>query len=168
VPIQSKLLQPGEAVVVDVRTHAKALLLPAVWLVLVAAVAGYASSLPRGDSAGTVVAVVWGIALVVLLVVAVRPFLVWLTTTYTVTDRRLVTRSGVLVRRGHEIPLDRVTDLRYEHGLLDRVLGCGTLLVSDAGDQGPVRLDDVPHVEQVHLELSRLLWSGGERLDDRA
>jgi uncharacterized membrane protein YdbT with pleckstrin-like domain len=158
VPIQSKLLQPGEAVVVDVRTHAKALLLPAVWLVLVAAVAGYASSLPRGDSAGTVVAVVWGIALVVLLVVAVRPFLVWLTTTYTVTDRRLITRTGVLSRRGHDIPVPRISDVAYEHGLVDRMLGCGTLVISDASEQGRVRLPDIPHVEHVHLAISDLLF----------
>jgi uncharacterized membrane protein YdbT with pleckstrin-like domain len=168
VPIPSKLLQPGEVVLVDVRTHAKALLLPAVWLVLVAGVAGFASSLPRGDSAAAVLAVIWAAALAVVLVVSVRPFLVWLTTTYAVTDRRLITRSGVLVRRGHDIPLDRVNDLQQERGILDRLLGCGTLLVSDASEQGPLRLDDVPHVERVHLELGRLLWSGGDRLDDRS
>jgi uncharacterized membrane protein YdbT with pleckstrin-like domain len=168
VPIPSKLLQPGEVVLVDVRTHAKALLLPAVWLVLVAAVAGFASSLPGGDSAAVALAVIWAVALVVLVVVSVRPFLVWLTRSYTVTDRRLITRSGVLVRRGHDIPLDRVNDLQQERGILDRLLGCGTLLVSDGGEQGPIRLDDVPHVERVHLELGRLLWSGGDRLDDRS
>jgi hypothetical protein len=32
--------------------------------------------------------------------------------------------------------------------------------VSDAGERGPLVLDDIPHVEQVHLELSELLYCG--------
>jgi hypothetical protein len=54
----------------------------------------------------------------------------------------------------------------YEHGLVDRILGCGTLVISDASEQGRVRLPDIPHVEQVHLQISDLLFghtSGGAR-----
>jgi uncharacterized membrane protein YdbT with pleckstrin-like domain len=168
VPISRKLLSPGEDVVVDVRTHPKALLVPAVTLVLVAAVAGFASSTVHGGSAPVAIAAIWVVALMVVLLWVVRPFLVWMSTTYTVTDRRLITRSGVLARRGHDIPLSRVTELQYEHGIVDRLLGCGTLIVSDAGEQGMVRLSDIPHVEQVHLQISHLLHTGGDRLDDRA
>ena len=73
-----------------------------------------------------------------------RPFLRWLTTTYTVTDRRLITRTGILSRRGHDIPLARISDVAYEHGLVDRMLGCGTLVVSDASEHGRVRLPRHP------------------------
>ena len=163
-PMSAKLLNPGEVVLVDVRTHPKALLLPAVWLVLVAAVAGFACSFPSGEAAPVGIAVIWAVALLVVLVVVVKPFLVWWSTSWTVTDRRLVTRSGILVRRGHDIALARVSDLQYEHGLVDRVLGCGTLVVSDAGEQGPVRLTDIPHVERVHRQISHLLHSGADRL----
>ena len=38
------------------------------------------------------------------------------------------------------------------------MLGCGTLVVSDASEQGRVRLHDIPHVEQVHLAISDLLF----------
>ena len=44
VAISSRLLNEGEHVVVSTRTHVKALLMPALWLILIAAVAGYASS----------------------------------------------------------------------------------------------------------------------------
>ena len=108
--------------------------------------------------------------LYVLLAFSVWPFLNWLAATYTVTDRRLITRNGVLTRRGHDIPLNRISDVSYEHGVVDRILGCGTLVISDASTHGRVPLHDVPRVEDLHKRLSDLLFHGtGDRskgLDD--
>ena len=143
---------------VSTRTHVKALLAPACLLVLLAALAGYASSFADGSSA--VLMVIWGLALVLALWLVVVPFLRWLSITYTVTDRRLITQTGILSRRGHDIPITRINDVAYERGLLDRVLGCGTLVVSDASERGHVRLPDIPDVERVHLRISELLFSG--------
>ena len=174
--ISRRLLNEGEQVVVSTRTHVKALLVPALWLILVAGVAGYASSFPSGRARPLLLAVIWGLALVVAVWLVGKPFLRWLTTTYTVTDRRLITRTGILSRRGHDIPVPRISDVAYEHGLVDRVLGCGTLVISDASEQGRVRLTDIPHVEQVHLRISELLFGHtdggydaarrGRRIDD--
>jgi len=137
---------------------------PALWLILVAAVAGYASSFTGGAGSAQplLVAVIWIIALVVVVWLVVRPFLTWMTTEYTVTDRRLITRTGILNRRGHDIPISRISDVAYEHGLVDRMLGCGTLVISDASEQGRVRLPDIPHVEQVQLKISDLLFAHTE------
>ncbi len=170
--ISRRLLNEGERVVVSTRTHVKALLLPAVCLILIAAVAGYVSTFPSGRAGPLLVAVIWGVALVVVVWLVAKPFLHWLTTTYTVTDRRLITRTGILSRRGHDIPMPRISDVAYEHGLVDRLLGCGTLVISDASERGRVRLPDIPHVEQVHLQISDLLFGhtdgGSERgYDDR-
>ncbi|MGH3316606.1 MAG: PH domain-containing protein, partial [Nocardioidaceae bacterium] len=69
---------------------------------------------------------------------------------------------------GHDIPLYRINDVFYEHGLIDRVLGCGTLIVAAASERGEVVLPDVPSVEQLHLSISELLPSRGpERYDDQ-
>jgi uncharacterized membrane protein YdbT with pleckstrin-like domain len=95
------------------------------------------------------------------------PFLRWLTTSYTVTDRRLITRTGILSRQGHDIPLARINDVAYEHGVFDRMLGCGTLVISDASQQGRVTLPDIPHVEQVHLKISDLLYNHTDGADPR-
>ena len=157
--ISRRLLNDDEHVVVSTRTHVKALLVPAFFLIVVAAVAGYLSTLPTGKAAPLLQAVTWGIGLVVALWLVVKPFLAWLTTEYTVTNRRLITRTGILSRRGHDIPLVRVNDVAYEHGLLDRMLGCGTLVISDASQHGQVILPDIPHVERVHLAISELLYS---------
>lgn len=166
--INPKLLNEGESVIWSTRTHAKALFVPAVVLILAAGVGGYLSSLP--DSNKTVwLTVIWVVAGLLILAYSVWPFLKWFTTTYTVTDRRLTTHSGVISRTGHDIPLARISDVSYEKNLVDRILGCGTLVVSDASEQGRVPLGDVPRVEQRQLQLSDLLFHGARppgRQDD--
>ncbi|MBO9523815.1 MAG: PH domain-containing protein [Nocardioidaceae bacterium] len=162
--INPKLLNEGEHVVWSTRTHAKALLLPALVLIVAAGLGGYLSSLPD-DNKKIWLSLIWGIALVVVLVYSVWPFLNWLTATYTVTNRRLTTHKGVISRTGHDIPLSRISDVSYEKGLLDRILGCGTLVVSDASEQGRVQLPDVPQVEKRQLALSDLLFQGSKHDD---
>lgn len=161
--ISRKLLNADEAVVASTRTHVKALLGPLLLVILLAAMAGLLSSFTSGMGAAQplLVAVIWGVAALLALGRVLRPFFGWLTTTYTVTDQRLITRTGVWTRRGHDVPLARISDVAYERGVVDRLLGCGTLLVSIAGQQR-VTLDDIPHVEQVHLRIQDLLSDGAE------
>lgn len=157
--INPKLLNEGERVVWSTRTHVKALVVPALVLIVVAGVGGYLSSLP--DSHRNIwLTVIWVLAGLLIAVYSVWPFLKWFTSTYTVTNRRLTTHSGVINRTGHDIPLARISDVSYEKGLLDRLLGCGTLVISDASEQGRVQLNDVPSVEKRQLQLSDLLYHG--------
>lgn len=160
VGVNAKLLNDGEHVVLSTRTHVKALFVPALVLIVVCGLAGYLSSLPSGSGAGVWLVIIWVVGAAILLAFCVTPFLRWLATTYTVTDRRLITRRGVLTRRGHDIPLNRISDVSYERGLLDRVLGCGTLIVSDASERGDVLLHDIPRVERAQLMLSEQLFRG--------
>lgn len=166
--ISRKLLNDDEHVVVSTRTHVKALLVPALLLILIAAVAGYLSSLPTGEESDVIALLIWLVAFAVIALLVIKPFLRWITSSYTVTNRRLITRSGVLTRRGHDIPLIRISDVAYEHGIVDRMLGCGTLVISDASEQGRVKLHDIPHVEQVHLQISDQLFGNADRDTHRA
>jgi uncharacterized membrane protein YdbT with pleckstrin-like domain len=166
VAISPRLLNEGEHVVLSTRTHVKVLILPAVALILVAALAGYLSSLPSGDQAGTWRWVIWVVTALVFAWFCVKPFLDWLLTTYTFTNRRLITRTGILTRRGHDIPMNRISDIEYEKGLVDRIFGCGTLVVSDASETGRVELHDIPHVEAAQLRVSDQLFHGAHRSDD--
>jgi uncharacterized membrane protein YdbT with pleckstrin-like domain len=162
--ISSKLLSNGEYVVLSLRSHVKALLGPVAFLVLV--MAGFFATLlmtTENSRWGVVAAVV---AVPLLVIGSFIPFLRWLTTTYTVTNRRLITRSGVLTRSGRDIPLFRINDVAYEKGLLDRLLGCGTLVISDATEKAGVVLSDIPNVEQVHLMISDLLFARDDGTDD--
>jgi uncharacterized membrane protein YdbT with pleckstrin-like domain len=168
VVVSRKLLNDGEHVILSTRTHVKALLLPAVVLIIVAGLAGYLSSLPDGEHASTWRWVIWGIAAVLIIWFTVAPFLSWLLTTYTFTSRRLITRTGVFTRRGHDIPLNRISDISYEKCLIDGVFGCGTLVVSDASELGRVELRDIPHVEQAQLTVSDELFHRADRAVPRS
>lgn len=172
--ISPKLLNQGERVVVDTRTHVKVLIRPVLVLLVTVFVASYlgAQVTERVDSDGTQTAlgvVVGVVAVVVVLLWVVRPFTRWYSTSYTFTDRRFIHRSGFLTREGRTIPMNRISGVDFEVGLVDRLFGCGTLVVSDASEQGRVELHDIPAVEQVQMivaeELHRL--SGhGHRSDD--
>ena len=94
--ISSKLLGEGESVVLSTRTHPKALILPLFTLVLLLAI-GVAAQVYIDQR--IVDYVVWALVLVGVVWWVVRPWLVWFTASYTFTNRRLVTRTGVLTRR---------------------------------------------------------------------
>ena len=166
--ISQRLLNEGEHVLVSTRTHVKALFLPAAVLILLAGLTGYLTSLPSGPNASTwrwVTIIVFALLLVWFVI---RPFLNWLLTSYTFTNRRMITRTGIFTRTGHDIPLNRISDIAYEKELIDRFLGCGTLVVSDASEQGRVRLKDIPQVEKVQLTVSNELFRLHHRSDDGA
>jgi hypothetical protein len=60
----------------------------------------------------------------------------------------------VIKRTGIDIPMSRINSVQFEHGLLDRVFGCGTLIIESASDE-PLRFDDIPKVERVHTIIYR-------------
>ena len=139
--ISKNLLNEGEQVVFDVRTHWKALILPFLALILLLAVSVFVD---RAIDNGTVSGGVWIIVLGLILWLSVWPFLNWLVASYTITNRRLITREGVIARRGHDIPLmpDQRRRLRQGRRRPDARL-------RHARDQRrqhprPVRLHDIP------------------------
>jgi membrane protein YdbS with pleckstrin-like domain len=93
------------------------------------------------------------------------PVLRWRLTTYELTTRRLQIRGGIVTRHGRDIPLIRITDVSFEQGPLDRLLGCGRLVVESAGEHGQIVLTEIPHVEQVQATLFRLVESEQRRLE---
>jgi membrane protein YdbS with pleckstrin-like domain len=159
--ISAKLLGEDEYVVVSTRTHWKAMIGPVFLLLVVAGLGGFlAAIVPSGSLQTPARIAILAVGVVIVFAFAVRPFLDWFFSTYTITNRRLITRHGVLTRTGRDIPLMRINDVSYEHGLIDRMLGCGTLHIESAGERGQVVLPDVPHVEHVHLQMSDLLFGG--------
>ena len=162
-----RLLNEGEHVVVSTRTHPKVLLLPLLILVLTLGVAAFVQRSGSGGVADALRLGVWIVAAVIIVWWVVRPLVSWATTTYTFTNRRFIKRSGLVAKEGRTIPLNRISGVDFEIGVIDRVFGCGTLVVSDASEQGRVELEDVPRVEEVQLkvadELHRL---SGHRGDD--
>ncbi|MBV9605209.1 MAG: PH domain-containing protein [Solirubrobacterales bacterium] len=79
--------------------------------------------------AGKAVDVLWVAlaVLVVFLVVLARGLIRRIATTYTITNRRLTIRSGLLSRELHECRLERVQNVSSRQRLLERLLGVGTV-----------------------------------------
>ncbi|MBB5955109.1 putative membrane protein YdbT with pleckstrin-like domain [Saccharothrix tamanrassetensis] len=149
------LLSPSEHVVIHKHPHWKMLLLPVSAFLLVVGGGAYLAALVSDLSWASVawisIAVV-GSVLVAWL--ALAPVIRWRTTHFIVTSDRVMYREGVLKRTGLDIPLTRINSVRFEHSLLDRVLGCGTLIIESASDE-PLEFDDIPGVERVHSMLYR-------------
>ncbi len=144
------VLAEGEQVRLHVHPHWKMLIVPVlVFLITVGAVA-YLAALIREQSWAPIAWIALGvIGLVVVLWFTVAPLIRWRTTHFVVTNRRVLVREGVLTRQGLDIPLNRVSSVQFRHTLLERLLGCGTLILESSSDE-PVEFDDIPRVERVH------------------
>ena len=148
-----RLLADDEKLVLVLRRHVKVLLVPFLIFVGVAVLIGLSILIP-GQPWPLIV--VGALGLVVLIRWTFWPLVVWANTTYAITTRRLIIRTGVLNRSGHDMPLSRLNDVSFSHNIVERMLGCGTLVVESAGEQGQLKLEDVPKVELVQHTLHRL------------
>ena len=151
-------LTDDEQPVLFLHPHWKTLIRPVLVAVLVLVLAlVIEAAIPSGRAAGAGRLIVAVIALLALMLWLIAPVLRWRTTTYELTTRRLRTRYGIITRRGRDIPMTRISDVSFEQGLLDRLLGSGRLVVESAGEHGQIVLRDIPHVEQVQATLYQLL-----------
>jgi uncharacterized membrane protein YdbT with pleckstrin-like domain len=151
------VLAADEQVVLHRHPHVKRLIGPVLALLLATACAGFASGIvnPRAwdpNAKNVVFGVIWAIWLVVVGWLALWPFLTWLTTHFVITDRRVMYRHGLLTRSGIDIALARINSVEFVHGLIDRMLRTGTLIIESAS-QEPLEFYDIPRVEQVHALL---------------
>jgi uncharacterized membrane protein YdbT with pleckstrin-like domain len=146
-------LHPGERVLFEghpswrsiLDFYLKGFLLTALVCLVVALVTGVTGDVDRGLVA--LVAVI-GVALTVL-----TGFLKRVATSYTITDRRLHIKRGIISREVQETRLERVQNVNYRQGFFQRVLQIGDVdFDTAAGDDynfiftGVAEPADVVHV----------------------
>lgn len=151
------LLSSGESIVAHKHPHFKMLVVPllvgvvtlaaGIWLATVAR-----DATPPWDMVSLIAIGVVG--LIVLAWFVLAPLVRWRTTHFVVTTDRVIAREGVIRRTGIDIPMSRINSVRFEHDLLDRIFGCGTLIIESASDQ-PLQFDDIPGVEKIHTMIYR-------------
>ena len=151
------VLAKDEQVVLHRHPHWGRLTVPALILIVATAaaafVAGYVNTLNWESSAKNIVfLVIAGIWLILIGWLSVWPFLNWWTTHFVITDRRVMFRHGLLTRSGIDIPMARINSVEFRHGLIDRMLRTGTLIIESAS-QDPIEFNDIPRVERVHSLL---------------
>lgn len=164
-----RLLGTDETLVLVLRPHIKQLFVSVVVLLVVTPATSFlTAAVPVGAAQPWLRGAVLLAGGLVLARWAIWPFVVWWNTIYAVTDRRLVIRRGVFTRSGHDMPLTRLNDISFSHSVIERLLGCGTLVVESAGERGQLELADVPRVEQVQRTLYRLSDEARTNLAEQA
>jgi uncharacterized membrane protein YdbT with pleckstrin-like domain len=164
-PFPDNILDDGEEVVLNLRPHWRRVVAPIVLIPIVVGLASYLwFVLPDDKARGPLRIAVVVVALVVLVWWSLRSWLKWLTTRYVMTSRRVVTRTGVLSRKGRDVPLTRINDVSFSHTIVERIFGSGTLVIESAGERGQILLSDVPHVEAVQRDLYGLVEDETQRL----
>ncbi len=159
-------LADDEQLVLRLHPHWKTLVRPLLLAIIVVAAALVVEAvIPSGPAAAAERLAVAAVAILALMLWLTVPVLRWRTTMYELTTRRLRVRTGILTRHGRDIPLARINDVSFEKGLLDRLLGCGRLVVESAGEHGQIVLTEIPHVEYVHSTLFRLVEDEQRRLE---
>jgi membrane protein YdbS with pleckstrin-like domain len=149
------LLSDGERVVIHKHPHWKMLFFPFIVFLVVVVGGVYLASLLATQSWYPIAWI--AIAAVGLLLIGwlfLAPLMRWRTTHFIVTTDRVMAREGLINRTGLDIPLSRINSVQFRHGLIDRIFGCGTLLIESASDE-PLEFDDIPRVEYVHTMLYR-------------
>jgi uncharacterized membrane protein YdbT with pleckstrin-like domain len=148
-PFPKRLLIEGEELVLDLRPHPIALVMPAIVLVIGLVLASWLS-LSIGGSFDWVW---WVLFLVVFVWYPLRRFVAWFTENFAVTSERVIHRQGFIAKRSMEIPLEAINDVRFEQGIIDRVVGAGTLIISSASEFGRNSFNDIRHPEEVQKTI---------------
>ncbi len=148
-PFPRRLLNEGEEVVVDVRPHWVVMTGPSLALAASVAAAVFVSARTAND--------VLLLAVLVTVLVVLAWFLYrlarWATTNLVVTSDRLIVRSGIVRKRGREIPLERIDHITVTRSILDRLLASGDLVVESAGERGEESFPECPRPTRVQNEI---------------
>jgi uncharacterized membrane protein YdbT with pleckstrin-like domain len=163
-PFPTRLLNEGEEVVLDLHPHWWYLSRP-VALAVVLLVATVAS-----------LVIPWAgpvqVGLLVLLVVCVLwlvgRYTRWRSTSFVLTNHRVIHRAGVVAKTGREIPLDHINDISYYQGIFDRMIGAGDLRIESAGEHGGQEVfPDMPRPGRIQNEMYGQIEAAKNRMADR-
>jgi uncharacterized membrane protein YdbT with pleckstrin-like domain len=149
-----RLLVPGEELVLDLRPHPVALAGPVV--VALAAIAFGIWAVSKLD--GIVNWFVLAAVVIVLIIYPIRRLTDWLTSHFVVTSDRIIHRKGLIAKSSMEIPLEAINDVRFEQGVIDRMIGAGTLVIQSASESGR---QDFSHIRKPE-EVQKTIYHQGE------
>ncbi len=162
-PFPRRLLNEDEEVVIDVRPHGIVMAWPLVALVASIAAAVFVSTETDNDVL---------LLLMLAVVLAVLAWFLyrlarWATTNLVVTSDRLIVRSGIVAKRGREIPLERINDITVTQSIVNRMLRSGDLVVESAGERGQESFPECPRPTRVQNEIYVQMEAARDRDLDR-
>ena len=161
-PYPKKLLNEGEEVALDLRPHwwyfwrHIATGIP-LFIVIVLILA------ETHDTARKWLFILWAIVAVAWAGWLAVKYMEWNFTHFVVTDDRVIYRTGVVAKRGVEIPMERINNINFHQGIWERVIGAGDLDIESAGKDGQSHFDDVWHPDGVQQELYRQMEANAKK-----
>lgn len=88
----------------------------------------------------------------------------WRSTHFVVTSDRVIFRSGIIVKRGVAIPLERVDNIAFEQTVFERIIRSGDVRIESAGPEGQQDFFDIKRPD----EVQKLIHSQIEDNDRRS
>lgn len=90
---------------------------------------------------------------VLVLVLAVLPYLFWASHRYTITTRRVIARDGISSRNSREMSHARGYAISVRRGPIQRIWGAATITLTNGVDS-PLVLANVPSAALIHETLA--------------
>lgn len=165
-----KLLSPGEEIKTQFRPHWSQIVREGVLslLVLVLIILIAVQDLTWKSWAIAGLALAW-------LLLVTAGFVRWWTTQHVITNERVIHRTGLISKKGKEIPLEVINDVAFSQRAWERLFGTGDLLIESAGTHGQSRYSNIPNPEAVQSIIYQEregrkmeLESGGRQVGESA
>lgn len=162
-PYPQENLHPSEELVLDLHPH---------WWTITPSMLVLALALIFGIS---ILALDWADPVKLLAAVAVLAALVWfllrllqlVTTHFVLTSDRVIFRTGIIAKRGVEIPLDSVNAIHFAQKIWERALGLGDLRVDSASIEGVSVFENIRKPNRVQNEIYMQMEGNENRKFDR-
>jgi uncharacterized membrane protein YdbT with pleckstrin-like domain len=143
-----KLLSSGEEILTEFRPHWSRLLKQGLLTILVVVLIALVATRSFDAKAWVISALV-----VLWFIVVIAEFVRWWTDKHVITNERLIHRSGLISKKGTEIPLEVINDVTFQQSAFERIVGSGDLLIESAGTHGQSSYSDIPHPEHVQKQI---------------
>src|SRR5262245_27945192 len=163
-PFPKALLNDNEEVVLDLRPHPLFMAAPTAALVgsLILGVVVYQNS--GEDNVGPYFRYLAAFIILFCIGWFISRYLKWISTQFVVTTDRLISRSGVIAKRGVEIPLERINTVFFKQRIFERMVGAGDLEIESAGERGLEKFEDVRKPSVVQNEIYRQMEANNTRM----
>lgn len=151
----AELLGRNEEITMELRPHWRALFFPIIFTILFLVAGGWAYALFDNVAARWAILIGVFIASVIWIV---KPVAIWLSTEYVFTTERVITRSGIIAKKGIDIPVSKVVNVSFKISILGRMLNYGDIKIESAGegDDSDVYIHSIPNPQAVQREVYKL------------
>lgn len=153
VGIDRDRLNTNEEILLELRPHWRYLFIPAA-LVVMTVTLGFAAMLLNAP--------LWlkwlcAVPMAAAIVFGAIEYWVWRAELFAITTDRLISQKGIFSKQSIEIPIDRVNSVSSRRTLLERVIGCGDLMVESASENGLQEFSNIRKPQSVQQAIYRAI-----------